>query len=530
MKTELSFHGAAGGVTGSCYRLKTSQADVLIDCGLFQGSKTLKALNYNRFPFDPRHIDAVLLTHAHIDHSGQLPKLMRAGFDGPIYATDETRDLCEIMLADCGHIQEAEVEHLNRRNAQRGAKLVEPIYTAKDAARTLRMFSITQFDTWLKVAPGIKARWWNAGHILGSASVEIEVETDGGPPLRLMFSGDLGPGGRDFLADPEGPTEGIDYLVLESTYGGTVRQPIDPDTRRAILAQELRDAHARGGPLLMPAFAVERTQELLADLLQIMEDREAPAGDIFLDSPLAIKASEIYFRHGWNGVTNPFEHVRASGQLHYLEKPWDSDKLEQVRGWHIIMAGSGMCDAGRVRKHLKRLLWRKEATVLLTGFQAVGTLGRLLLDGRRDIRIQGEPIRVRATIRDLDIYSGHADAPALERWAKARGAIHRNLFLTHGEPEALRALLRRLSEASLSEEIIIPDLDDRFVLSAGGSERQKGEPRMSPESVAALDWHNARSELLSSLDEVLEHAGSDADRARIIESLMRKVRPAITPS
>jgi metallo-beta-lactamase family protein len=523
MKTELTFHGAAGCVTGFCARIRTDRAVVLVDCGLFQGPKTLKALNYQPFPFDVGSIDAVLLTHAHIDHSGQLPKLMKAGFAGPIYATSGTRALCEIMLADCGHIQESEVEHLNRRNERRGRELVEPIYTVRDAARTMRQFRPVNYQDWTDVAPGVRARWWNAGHILGSASIEVEIEEETGP-LRLMFSGDLGPGGRDYMQDPEGPSDGVDHLIVESTYGGTERPPCDPEERRRALAEEMREAHAAGGPLLMPAFAVERTQELLADLVQIIDAGEAPAGEIFLDSPLAIKACDIFLKHGWSGTRNPFERIRAAGRLHYLEKPGASDALERLRGWHIIMAGSGMCDAGRVRNHLKRLLWRREATVLLSGFQASGTLGRLLQDGRQTVRIQGEPYRVRARIRSLDLYSGHADGPALVRWVGARKPIGGRLFLAHGEPESLNGLRGRLIAAGYTADAIaIPSIDQAFELEHGRAAEKVTQPRLVGSAAAALDWHNARSELLNRLEDQLEHAPDDASRIGLIERLRRTV-------
>lgn len=518
MKTKLTFRGAAGCVTGFCAQIETGEATVLVDCGLFQGPKTLKALNYQPFPFDPASIDAVLLTHAHIDHSGQLPKLTKAGFHGPIYATAGSRALCAIMLADCGHIQESEVEHLNRRNQHRGRELVEPIYTARDAVRTMEQFKSVKLEDWTEVAPGIRARWWNAGHILGSASIELEIEEEGGP-MRVMFSGDLGPGGRDYLQDPKGPA-GVDHLIVESTYGGTERPPCDPEQRRAALAKEIREAHAAGGPLLMPAFAVERTQELLADLMQIMDAGEAPAGEIFLDSPLAIKACDIFLKHGWSGTNNPFERIRAAGHLHYLEKPWDSDKLEQLSGWHIIMAGSGMCDAGRVRKHLKRLLWRREATVLLSGFQAMGTLGQLLHDGRKTVRIQGEPYQVRARIRSLDLYSGHADAPALQQWVAARGPVAGEVFLAHGEPAASEALRKRLIAAGLpAGGIVIPSIDQAFELKRDSAAERSSEPRLSPSAAARLDWHNARSELLNQLEEAFDSAPDDAARANLISRL-----------
>src|SRR5581483_7879545 len=247
--------------------------------------------------------------------------------------------------------------------------------TPRDAARTMERFRRVKLGDLLDIAPGVTARWWNAGHILGSASIEVIVATDDGP-IRLFFSGDVGPGGRDFLSDPEGPA-GIDHLIMECTYGDRERPPLTPEARRAALAAEVRAAHEAGGPLLIPAFAVERTQELLVDRLAVMADGQAPQADIFLDSPLAIEATEGFLKRGYSPAAerNPFEALHAAERLRFLKAPGESDRLERLRGWHVIMAASGMCDAGRIRRHLKRLLWRRDATVLLTGFQAQGTLG-----------------------------------------------------------------------------------------------------------------------------------------------------------
>jgi metallo-beta-lactamase family protein len=518
---KLVFHGAAGCVTGFCAHLTTDRAQVLIDCGLFQGPKTLKALNYDPFPFEPKSLDAVLLTHAHIDHSGQLPKLMRRGYAGPIYATAATRDLCGVLLPDAGHIQEDEVEFLNRRNQRRGgADPVQPIFTARDGERVIRQFQTVKYGEWADAAPGIRARYWNAGHILGSASIEVEVEEEGGP-LRLLFSGDLGPGGRDYEADPQAPDGGIHHLIMESTYGDRQRPRIDPAQRRAMLAQELRDAHAAGGPLVIPAFAVERTQELLADLVQVMESGEAPAGDIFLDSPLAIKATDVFLKRGWQeDGHNPFAEIRNPGRIFPLPSPRDSDQLERLRGWHVIMAASGMCDAGRIRKHLKRLLWRSEATVLLSGFQAAGTLGRLLQDGRQMVRIQGEAVRVRARIRSFDVYSGHADANGLVAWAKARGAVAGKVFLLHGEPTNSAALRARLADGVFAaDQLVVPTIDEAFVLTTSAAAETAEPGRIVGEAATAPDWHNLRAELLNDLELRLEEAGSDGERRRILRRL-----------
>jgi metallo-beta-lactamase family protein len=524
MSLDLTFHGAAGCVTGFCARLATGRASVLIDCGMFQGPKTLKALNYERFPFDPSEIDAVLLTHSHIDHSGLLPKLMRAGFKGPILATAGTRDLCAVMLPDAGDIQESEVRHLNRRNQQRGRDPVEPIYTARDAQRTLELFRTVKLGREVQAAPGITARYWEAGHILGSASIEVRAETDEGL-VSLLFSGDLGPGGRDFLPDPQSPA-GIDHLVIESTYGNRPRAPLDPAARRRILAQELRAAQKAGGPLLIPAFAVERSQELLADLQILTRDGEIPEADIFLDSPLAIEATEVFRKRGWSPVMerNPFEDLRHSGRLMFLKEPWESDRLERLRGWHIILAASGMCDAGRVRKHLKRLLWRKDATVLLPGFQAAGTLGRYLAEGATSVRIQGEDISVRARIRSLDIYSGHADQAGLVAWAKARQPVTGTVFLAHGEPDALDGLRGALVQAGLpSDRLTIPTLDERFRLTKAAAVGEAGTARILSAAATRPDWHNARARLMLDLNARLEALPSDVAREALIETLSRSV-------
>jgi metallo-beta-lactamase family protein len=521
---ELSFHGAAGCVTGFCALLTAGQARVLIDCGMFQGPKTLKALNYERFPFRPETIDAVLLTHAHIDHSGLLPKLMRAGFRGPILATSGTRDLCAVMLPDAGDIQESEVRRLNRRNQRRGREVVEPIYTAGDARQTLELFKTVKLGRVVHAAPGITARYWEAGHILGSASIEVTVETEESP-VTLLFSGDIGPGGRDFLPDPEGPS-GVDHLIVEATYGGRKRPLLDPASRRRILAQELRDAERAGGPLLIPAFAVERSQELLADLQILTREGEIPEADVFLDSPLAIEATEVFQRRGWSPSleANPFVDLRSSGRLKFLRDPSESDQLERLRGWHVILTASGMCDAGRVRKHLKRLLWRRDATVLLPGFQAQGTLGRILSEGARSVSIEGEAISVRARVRSLDIYSGHADQDGLVRWAGARAPIRGDVFLAHGEPEGLDGLREGLASAGFEPaRLVIPRLDERFILSKAGAAPQPGPARIGPTAASRPDWHNARARLVLDLNARLEALPDDAAREALLQRLSQSL-------
>jgi metallo-beta-lactamase family protein len=520
----LSFHGAALGVTGSCFALDTGRGHLLVDCGLFQGAKTEKELNYRPFPFDAGAIKAVLLTHAHIDHSGLLPKLVRDGFSGPIHATPATADLCSVMLPDSGHIQEMEVEQLNRRNARRGRSApVEPIYTSEDAVACLRQFRPVAFGAWFDVTPGVRARYWNAGHLLGSASIELEVDSDGGV-VRLLFSGDVGPAHKLLQHDPEGPS-GLDYVICEATYGDTDRQDATADMRRDMLRAEVEAASSgRGGAMLIPSFAVERTQELLLDLVGMMEAGDIPPAPIFIDSPLATKATAVFAAHALDGDNGEaLRRALASPQVRFTETVDQSKAIARIRGFHIVIAASGMCEAGRIRHHLKEWLWRDQATVLLVGFQAQGTLGRILQDGATRVRIQGEEIDVRARIRSLDLYSGHADAPELAAWLESRLPIRKNLFLVHGEEPAIAGLKRRLSTVVPPERILTPGLDASFALGPDGAHAvDEGRPgRLPPDRIGRLDWHNDLSRLLLDIGDAVRDAADERARQVVIRRLRR---------
>ena len=521
MDVRLHFFGAAGSVTGSCYMLQAAGQTLLVDCGMFQGSKTEKELNYKPFPFDATKIDAVLLTHAHIDHSGMLPKLMRAGFKGPIHSTPGTKALASFLLPDSGGIQEMEVEQLNRRNQRFGNPEVTPVYTKRDAIACLELFRTAPLNTWVQVRPGIRARWWNAGHILGAGSIEVEI-TDGGAVERLLFSGDIGTGNSEFAADPTGPS-GVDHIVMESTYGDQVREFLSPEQRQAKLVDEMQKAHALGGPLLIPAFAVERTQELVVDLLNAMNSGLAPRGPIFVDSPLAIRAMDTYLKYGRDDDgSNPFKDLRESNWLQFTESVDESKNIERVKGWHVIVSSSGMCDAGRVRHHLRHLLWQQNATVMLVGYQAIGTLGRMLRDGKKTVRIMGDEITVNATIRALDIYSGHADANGLIAWVKARAPVSGSVFLVHGEPESRTGFQQRLIQSGLvGDRVIAPALDQSYSLEPGKAATADAEKpaRIAPQATGRLDWHNRRAELLSAINQKLFAAKSDADREAILAKL-----------
>jgi len=522
----LRFCGAARTVTGSCYWLRGQTFSFIVDCGLFQGSKTLKELNYRPFPFDPKEIDFVLLTHAHIDHSGLLPRLIKEGFKGPAYMTRGTKDLLTFMLPDSGHIQESEVEQLNLRKQQWGRPEVEPIYTRADAERALENFKPVPYEVWIQPCDEVRARFWNAGHILGSASIEIEVATEQREQrlLRILFSGDIGPEHKLFHADPEAPAN-FDYVISESTYGGRKRTRADPKHRRMLLSQEVKQALRADGVLIIPVFAVERTQELVSDLISLRESGGIPAVPIFLDSPLAIRVTRVFEAHA-------HELEDLAGRARLLDNPAiiptetseESKRINSVRGGAIILAASGMCEAGRIRHHLKHWLWREQATVLLAGYQAPGTLGRLLADGATSVRIQGDEIHVKAHIRQTDLYSGHADGKELVAWIEERQPIKRALCLTHGDEEEIKALTAALAAHGMSEErIIAPVLDDEMeLLGDGASPRFRPAPRrLDPEVVGRPDWHNEFAQISLDIRSALDQAADDRSRNIVLRRLRR---------
>jgi metallo-beta-lactamase family protein len=525
MEPKLSFRGAAHGVTGSCYELEVRNHRLIVDCGMFQGSKSEKELNYGEFPFTPKDVDAVILTHAHIDHSGLLPKLTRMGFSGPIYATRATIDLCSVMLPDSAHIQETEVQHLNRRNLQRGRTTVVPIYTLEDVEGCLLQFRPVEYGVLTTIMEGVRARFWNAGHLLGSSSVEIEIDGDpASPPLRILFSGDIGPGQKLLETAPEGPSD-IDYLVCEATYGNRDRLDVTRDERRLLLGQEVMHAVEANGPLIIPSFAVERTQELLVDLFLLSQNGDIPRDLlIFVDSPLATRASEVFEEHAgeiYDG--NVLKRALEWRNVRFTETVDQSKAINKLDGVYVVIAASGMCDAGRIRHHLKANLWKRTASVLMAGFQAQGTLGRLLVDGALRVHIQGDEIKVRARISQFDLYSGHADATELVSWIQARAPVRKTIFLTHGEPDGLAGLRDRLAGPMPRTAVILPFIDDTFEIGRAGSRQiDVNRPRrLKPDRVARLDWYNDLSKFLIDVSDAVNAAADEKSRAAVIRRLRR---------
>lgn len=520
---QLAFHGAAGMVTGSCFLLSVGGARVLIDCGLFQGPATVRALNWRALPFDPRTIDALLLTHAHTDHAGLIPRLTSNGYRGKVIATEPTLELCRFMLPDSGGIQEADVRNKNKRLAQRGEAPVEPIYTRADAEAALDQFTTRPMDAWFDVPGGVRARFWNAGHLLGSASIELQHPEFG----TLLFSGDIGPPAKTFQSPAEGP-HGVDWLVMETTYGDRPRDDPDAEARRATLAQIVREALAASGNLLIPAFAVERTQELLHDLDLLMERGALPAVPVVIDSPLAREATEVFREHLED--IPPAERTRTplSGQnIRFTASVDESKALNKVRGGMIIVSASGMAEAGRIRHHLLNNLFRPQATVLFVGHQAAGTLGRLLLDGATEVRIMGQQVAVRARIRSMHDYSGHADQRGLLAWLEARAPVRRGLFLVHGEPEAREAFAALAAPILRGTEVTLPEIDSVYALGDVRPRPVGAFARVDPKKASrGFDWRNERASLLVALERRLAELPDDDSREQLLHHLRGSIDTA----
>lgn len=441
----LQVVGGAREVTGSSYLLGVGPSRFLVDCGLRQGGDEAEALNFAPFPFEPSQLGFMLLTHAHIDHSGLIPRLVQKGFNGPIYATEATCDLAEIMLLDSAYIQELEAEWRARKGRRAGRSVREPLYTERDARKAISLLKPVAYGASHDVAPGVRVVFHDAGHILGSAVLALDLE-EGGLRTRVVFSGDVGQPDRPIVRDPEF-LEHTDYLVMESTYGDRIHEPDEAPVDE--LAAILEEAERSGGNVIIPAFAVGRTQELLFFLNKI-EDERGLNMPVYVDSPLATKATEVFRRHPEVYDEESLRLVDDPGgifdfsRVHYTASADESRALNEKRGI-VIISASGMAEAGRIRHHLKHNLWRPEAHVVIVGFQAEHTLGRRLLEGAERVRIFGEEIAVKAHIHELTGLSAHADQAQLISWA-SHFKQPRLVILTHGELGAAETLKARLEE------------------------------------------------------------------------------------
>lgn len=521
--TTLSFYGAAGTVTGSCSMLDTGRHVGLIDCGLFQGNKSVRALNYEAFPFDVDTLAYVLLTHAHTDHSGLLPKLIKAGYDGPIFATRPTIDLLAFMLPDSARIQESETERENRKRQRRSKPLVEPLFTLEHAEEVLKRMRPVDYGEWVEPVADLQVRYWNAGHILGSASIEVRYPETDGRTMRLLFSGDLGPDEKTFHAEPDSE-QGFDYVVCESTYGNRERADYTLAGRREALRKELVDGLARGGNIVIPSFAVERSQELLHDIGVLLAHGEIPDATVYLDSPLASKVTDVFIRyaHTLEDVDVPEDELFRHPSFRITQNVEESKALNRIQGGAIIISASGMADAGRIKHHLRNNIWRDNATVLFVGYQSPGTTGYHIQSGASDVMLHGKEYKIRATIRSIGNYSAHADQSELLDWIMERTPIAGALFLNHGDDDAREELTRLLGERGLdSGKIFRPEFDERFDLTAGTpASKGRGAPRI-PEGELETDWTSDYARFSLALRNRLEATHDDAKRRALIAKLVK---------
>jgi len=448
MGIKLTFLGAAGTVTGSAYLLQTSRATVLVDFGMFQGFSKHEVLNQMPAAIDVTRLTAVLLTHAHLDHTGRLPLLAKHDYRGPIYATEATIPLTSLILRDSAHLQAMDVERANRKRQRAGEPMLEPIYTAEHVAQIMQHFKPVPYDQPVEIASGIRARWVEAGHMLGSASLQLCVQVEG-VAKTIVFSGDIGPIGAPILQDAVG-FEKADVVVMESTYGDRDNKPLAETVRE--FEDIVKNAVASRGKILVPVFAVGRTQLLLYLLAQMFRRKVVPKFPIFLDSPMAVEASKIYWSHlelfddefralnAERPVFDDMDTVKATPTAQ------DSMALNELNGPCLIMAGAGMCTGGRILHHLKQNLWREGTHVLIVGYQGEGSLGRRLVDGEKLVSIFGEKIAVKATIHTLNGFSAHAGQTELLRWFDHMAKCRPRTFLTHGEARGREPLAKLIKQ------------------------------------------------------------------------------------
>ncbi|NBV75653.1 MAG: MBL fold metallo-hydrolase [Methylococcaceae bacterium] len=441
----LTFLGASGQVTGSCYLLETESKRILLDCGMFQGSKATEKQNTAEFAFDPATIDAVLISHAHLDHCGRLPKLVKEGFSGQLFMTQASFALLELMLRDAVHLHLRDIEWENKRRQRAGKEPLEPLYDLDDVEALLKLRQPLSYNQELEIVSGTRLTFYEAGHILGSSIVKLRL-TENNQDKVLVFSGDLGNPNSALLRDPAILTE-ADVLLLESTYGDRDHKPLENTLHE--LREALAEAAHSGGNVIIPAFAVGRTQDLIYWLGKLQRMGGVPQKKIYLDSPMAITASEIYAANtALFNIDDPeFTQVAPNGWhawlegLMYSETAEESMAINRISGGAIIIAGSGMCNGGRIRHHLKYNLWRRNAHIVITGFQAEGTMGRLLVDGvKKYIKILGSEVKVEAKIHTLGALSAHADQSQLLNWASHFKDPKPKLYLVHGEKTAALSL------------------------------------------------------------------------------------------
>ena len=470
---KITFLGATKTVTGSNYLVEAAGKRFLVDCGMWQGKAELEERNMDEFEFDPKSIDFMLLTHAHIDHSGRIPKLYKEGYRNKVYAHKATCDLCALMLPDSGHIQEMETSWKNKKRIRKGLPEVEPMYTAEEAARCLEIFEPVQYDQIIEITPQIHVRFNDAGHMLGSSIIELWVNEDG-KEEKTVFTGDLGNNDIPLLDSPT-MIEDADYLVMESTYGS--RLHLRNDEKAEIFLNVVSETLDNGGTVVIPSFAVGRTQEILYEINKLKDEKDDEEfrrkyktlmrADVYVDSPLAISATEVFREN-----TNLFEpEVRAEIMrgdnplefpgLHFTRTADEPKALNENDKPSIIISASGMCDVGRIKHHLKHNIWNPKSTILFVGYQAPGTLGYQIVNGAKTVKIFGEEFAVNARIEYIEGYSGHADQEGLMNFIYSFIKKPKNIFLVHGEPES-QEVLRDKIEQETNIPVIVPDFGETY--------------------------------------------------------------------
>lgn len=467
---KIQFCGAATGVTGSCHLVTTEKHKILLDCGQFQGGKTREAMNYEPFPFDPAEIDYMILSHAHIDHCGRIPLLVKRGFKGDIYCTDATADLVEVMLKDSGYIHEKEAEWKNRKNERAGRPAVEPLYTFNDAVDSLKFIKPVLYDQLIELNEEMKFVFNDAGHILGSAITEIWI-TEEGQTSKIVFSGDLGVMDRPILRDPT-IIKKADYVIMETTYGNRVHPSNSLDVTK--LMDIIRETAKHGGTTVIPSFAVGRTQELIYELNRVYDSDSEYRKDfenlmVYVDSPMATTATEVFKKNAQVFDDETKEYITKGDNpldfknLKFTRTSQESMWLNTDPTPKVIISASGMCDAGRIRHHLKHNLWNRKSSIIFVGYQAEGTLGRLLLDGAKEVTLFGENIQVNAQIHNLEGFSGHADKDGLLAWLSGFQKVPKHVFLVHGEEESKKAFAYTVKEKLGYDPIVVTEPSE-FVL------------------------------------------------------------------
>jgi len=532
LRMRIEFLGGVRTVTGSAILIERGSQKMLVDCGMFQGGKVLEERNWDIQSYHPKDVSIILLTHAHIDHSGLIPKMVREGFQGKIICTKATVDLCEILLRDSAHIQEMEAEWENRKGKRAGREEMSPLYSLQDAERSLHYFSPVPYGEVVSLGEGIEVCFQDAGHILGSAIIELWME-EGGEKKKLVFSGDLGNLGQPFLKDPSWIREG-DILFIESTYGNRLHKSREETVEE--LLHIVREAIAHQAKVIIPAFAVERTQEVIYTLSEFLRKGLIPLLPIYIDSPLAISATEIfkrnaeYFDEEAKRLLSEGENPLEPPGIIYTRSTEESKAINEDTRAGIIISASGMCDAGRIKHHLKHHLWRENSHIVFIGYQGEGTIGRRIIDGAKTVRLFGEEIAVRAHIHTLGGFSAHADQKGLLDWLAHFDSLPSEVFVVHGEEE-ISLTLAQLIRERFHVKVTVPQWRERkvlFGLEEEAKEEERAEEREPSESririlLNHLDRHYRKLRKKLKRRKEWERKIHDPYWIREIEELKRKI-------